>query len=155
MRKSFVVLVLILGCACFAQTKKSMKKPGIGGPDKAFMQKIMDQWSTLDTSHVAQFYASGPHVFFDITPLKYNSWAEYEAGAAKLMATYKSAKFTVNDDAEVHHHGDMAWASTTVAEDAVLKSGKHEMATFRWTLIWENQDGKWLIVHEHVSEPLQ
>ena len=35
------------------------------------------------------------------------------------------------------------------------KGGKVEMGNFRWTVIWENQDGKWLIVHEHVSEPLQ
>jgi ketosteroid isomerase-like protein len=155
MRKSLIALVLILSFACFAQTQKSMKKAAAGGPDKAFMQKIMDQWATLDPANAAQFYASGPHTFFDIAPLRYNSWTEYAAGATKLLATYKSAKLTVNDDAEVHHHGDMAWGSATVAEDAVMKNGKHEMATFRWTLVWENQDGKWMIVHEHVSEPLQ
>jgi ketosteroid isomerase-like protein len=33
------------------------------------------------------------------------------------------------------------------------KSGKREMATFRWTAVFEKQDGKWVIVHEHVSEP--
>ena len=34
------------------------------------------------------------------------------------------------------------------------KTGKREMATFRWTAIFEKHDGKWLIVHEHVSEPM-
>ena len=29
------------------------------------------------------------------------------------------------------------------------------MGNFRWTAIFENEDGKWLIVHEHVSEPIQ
>jgi hypothetical protein len=29
------------------------------------------------------------------------------------------------------------------------------MGNFRWTVVLENQDGKWLTVHEHVSEPLQ
>jgi hypothetical protein len=29
------------------------------------------------------------------------------------------------------------------------------MGNFRWTVIWENEDGKWLIVHEHVSAPVQ
>jgi hypothetical protein len=29
------------------------------------------------------------------------------------------------------------------------------MGNFRWTVIFENQDGKWVIVHEHVSAPLQ
>ena len=33
------------------------------------------------------------------------------------------------------------------------KAGKVEMGNFRWTVIFENEDGKWLIVHEHVSAP--
>jgi ketosteroid isomerase-like protein len=38
----------------------------------------------------------------------------------------------------------------------VKKNDKREMATFRWTAVFEKQkDGKWLIVHEHVSEPIQ
>ena len=35
------------------------------------------------------------------------------------------------------------------------KSGKVEMGNFRWTVVFENEDSKWLIVHEHVSAPLQ
>jgi hypothetical protein len=35
------------------------------------------------------------------------------------------------------------------------KAGKVEMGNFRWTVIFENIDGKWLVVHEHVSEPIQ
>jgi ketosteroid isomerase-like protein len=37
----------------------------------------------------------------------------------------------------------------------VTTAGKHELATLRWTLIFEKQAGKWMIVHEHMSEPLQ
>ena len=29
-----------------------------------------------------------------------------------------------------------------------------EMGNFRWTVVFENEEGKWLIVHEHVSAPL-
>jgi ketosteroid isomerase-like protein len=28
------------------------------------------------------------------------------------------------------------------------------MGQFRWTAVFEKQDGKWLIVHEHVSQPM-
>jgi ketosteroid isomerase-like protein len=154
MRKLVLVLMLVLSLGCFAQTHKATKKATSAGPDKAYMQQILDGWETLDPSHVAQFYASGPHIFFDITPLKYGSWAEYEAGSKDVLAGYKSLKLTVNDDAEVHRHGDLVWGTATVKEDAVLKSGKHEMGNFRWTLIWENQNGKWLVIHEHVSAPV-
>jgi len=138
-----------------AQMKKSsMKKSAGSAPDKAYLQKIWDGWSTLDPANVSAFYASGPHTFFDIAPLKYGSWDEYEKGAAGVLAGYKSAKFTVNDDAAIHAQGDLVWATATVAEQMTTKAGKVEMGNFRWTVIFENEDGKWLIVHEHVSAPI-
>jgi ketosteroid isomerase-like protein len=153
----FSLCVLTLALSGFAQVKKpSMKKASAGAaPDKAYMQKIWDGWSTLDPANVAKFYATGPHTFFDIAPLKYGSWDEYQAGVKGVVAGYKSAKFTVNDDAEVHSHGDLVWGTATVKEEMTTKAGKIEMGNFRWTVIWENEDGKWLIVHEHVSVPIQ
>ncbi len=73
----------------------------------------------------------------------------------KLLANYNSAHFTVNDDAQIHKSGDAYWITATVASQMTHKSGKIDMAAFRWTAVFEKQDGKWLIVHEHVSEPLQ
>jgi len=148
--------LLALTLCSFAQTKKSpMKKSAGPAPDKALMQKIWDGWSTLDPANVAQYYASGPHVFFDIAPLKYASWDEYEKGVKGVLAGYQSGKCTVNDDAEIHPHGDLVWGTATIKEQLTAKSGKVEMGNFRWTVIWENEDGKWLIVHEHVSQPIQ
>ena len=89
-----VSLCLLAITLCgFAQTKKSaMKKLAAGpAPDKAYLQKIWDGWSTLDPANTAKFYATGPHTFFDIAPLKYNSWDEYEKGVKGVLAGYKSA----------------------------------------------------------------
>jgi ketosteroid isomerase-like protein len=149
--------VLALTLSAFAQTKKSSTKKSVAGPapDKAYMQRIWDGWATLDPANVAKYYATGPHTFFDIAPLKYYSWDEYQAGVKGVLAGYKSAKFTVNDDAVVHTHGDLVWGTATVKNEMTSKAGKVEMGNFRWTVVWENQDGKWLIVHEHVSAPLQ
>jgi len=151
---SLCLFALILSSS--AQMKKSsMKKSAGPAPDKAYLQKIWDGWSTLDPANAAAFYAAGPHTFFDIAPLKYGSWDEYEKGAKGVLAGYKSAKFTVNDDAVVHPNGDLVWATATVADQMTTKAGKVEMGNFRWTVIFENEDGKWLIVHEHISAPLQ
>jgi len=133
-----------------------MKKPAAGpAPDKAYLQKIWDGWATLDPANTAKFYASGPNTFFDIAPLKYGSLEEYQKGVTVVLAGYKSAKFTVNDDATIHASGDLVWATATVADQMTTKAGKVEMGNFRWTVIFENINGKWLIVHEHVSAPLQ
>ena len=141
----------------FAQSKKSpMTKKAAGpAPDKAYLQRIWDGWSTLDPANVAKFYATGPHVFFDIAPLKYNSWDEYEAGVKKVLADYKAAKFTVNDDAQLHRAGEYVWGTATVKSDMTTKADKRDIGNFRWTMVFHKQEGKWLIVHEHVSVPMQ
>ena len=148
--------LLALTLSGFAQTKKStMTKSAGPAPDKAFMQKIWDGWSTLDPANTAQYYATGPHVFFDIAPLKYGSWDEYSKGSQALITAYRSAKFTLNDDLAIHPHGDLVWVTATVSSEMTEKSGKIDMGNFRWTGIFENQDGKWMIVHDHFSAPLQ
>jgi ketosteroid isomerase-like protein len=147
--------LLALTLTGLGQSKSaSMKKSAGPAPDKAYMQKIWDGWATLDPENVAKYYATGPHTFFDLAPLKYSSWEEYAKGAKALLAGYKSAKFTVNDDAEIHVHGDLVWVTATVADQMTTTAGKVQMGNFRWTGVFENTDGKWLIVHEHVSAPL-
>ena len=158
MKRLFIVslCLLTLALSALAQPPKpAAKKSTPPTPDRAYLQKIWDGWSTLDPTNVAKYYASGPHVFFDIAPLKYGSWDEYEKGVRVVLSGYKSAKCTVNDDAVFHPHGDLVWGTATVNYEMTTKAGKVEMGNFRWTVIFENQDGKWMIVHEHVSEPLQ
>jgi ketosteroid isomerase-like protein len=153
-----ILLCLLAVCACVsAQVSKHAAKKiaAIPALDKAYLQKIWDGWSTLDPANTAKFYAPGPNTYFDIAPLKYNSWDEYEKGVKGVLSGYKSAKFTVNDDAAIHPHGDLVWVTATIADQMTSKAGKVEMGNMRWTAVFENQDGKWLIVHEHVSSPLQ
>jgi ketosteroid isomerase-like protein len=148
----FALSIASVAAASKSATKKSSAGPA---PDKAYLQKIWDGWSTLDPSNTAKFYATGPHTFFDIAPLKYVSWDEYEKGVKGELSGYKSARFTLNDDVDIHPRGDLVWATATVKEEMTTKAGKVEMGNFRWTVVFENQDGKWLIVHEHVSAPVQ
>lgn len=155
--KSYWALLAVLvfcSSTIFAQHKKTSANAG-PAPDKAHLQKIWDAWSTLDPANAAQFYAQGPHTFFDIAPVKYTSWDEYQKGATQILSGFKSAKFTVNDDAELHSAGEYCWGTATIKSDMTTKSGKRDMATMRWTFVFGKQDGKWLLVHEHVSEPLQ
>jgi ketosteroid isomerase-like protein len=148
-------LLLATALSFAQQHKKPAAKPAAAAPDKALLQKIWDGWGTLDVSKVAEYYATGPHVFFDIAPLRYGSWDEYAKGVTQILAAYKSAQFTVNDDAEFHPAGEYVWGTATVKEYATLKSGKREMATIRWTYVFGKPDGNWVLVHEHVSTALQ
>jgi ketosteroid isomerase-like protein len=154
-RLRYGVVLLPICCLALSLPGTAKDKAPAAGVDKAYLQKIWDGWSTLDPANVNQYYATGDHTYFDITPLKYNNWDEYRAGVTKVLADYKSAKCEVNDDAQIHPAGDYVWTVSTVKADMTQKSGKREMVTFRWTAVFQKQDGKWLIVHEHVSEPIQ
>lgn len=153
--KRIAVLVFVVCMTTTGLAQKAAQVSAGGSVDKAYLQKIWDGWSGLDASKVKQYYAQGPHVFFDIAPLKYASWDEYEVGVTKELADYKAATFNVHDDLQIHRMGDGYWITATVGSDMTHKSGKREMGQFRWTAIFEKQGGKWLIVHEHVSEVAQ
>jgi ketosteroid isomerase-like protein len=147
-----LLCIITLSLACVAQSKKSSDA---GIPDKAYLQKVWDAWATLDPAKEAPLHAQGARVFYDESPLKYNSWAEFQCGVTKILDTIKSGTFTVNDDARLYPAGTYMWGHATVKEDLVMKSGKHDMATLRWTVVFEKLDGKWLIVHEHISAPAE
>jgi ketosteroid isomerase-like protein len=149
---TFLLCVMFFcGSSIAGNPKSSASQPDV--PSKVYLQKIWDAWATLDPAQEAQFHAQGPHVFFDESPLKYNNWAEYQTGVVKILDTIKSGKFTVNDDAQLHPAGNYVWGTATVKEDLIMKDGKHDMATLRWTVVFEKIDGNWLIVHEHISAP--
>ena len=66
---------------------------------------------------MAQYYDQGEYTFFDIAPLRYSNWAEYQKGVTELLKGYKSIKLTVNDDAQIHTDGNLTWAAATVKEE--------------------------------------
>ncbi len=150
--------LLTLGFAMAQTTQKTApaKRGAVAaGVDKAMLQKVMDAWVTLDPNNAAKYYDQAPKdVFYDIAPLKYDGWAEYEKGAKALFDTMQSAKGVVNDDVAVHHSGNLAWATATVRLEMTPKSGSPSITDCRWTSIWEHKGDKWLIVHDHFSAPL-
>jgi ketosteroid isomerase-like protein len=93
-------------------------------------------------------------VFYDLTPLKYTGWAEYNAGIRQVFASFASAKFTPQQDLKVMRRGTVAWTTVTWHLAGKKKTGEAVELDGRHSAIWENRGGKWLIVHEHFSAPL-
>ncbi len=125
--------------------------------DKAIMQQVWDAWDTLDTANPAKFYSHEPnHTFYDVAPLQYHNWPEYEKGAKSVLAEWKSLKSKVNYDGMIHSESPtMTWTTSTVDMDIVTKDGKNQKLTVRWTAIWHKHGNEWMIAHEHVSVPMQ
>lgn len=153
-RKRYCYFLSMALCLVVAISALAIRvRPDPPGVDRAYLQSVWTGWEALDAAKEGRFYASGPRVYFDETPLKYNSWEEYKEGVSKILTEIQSAKFTVNDDAQIHPSGNIVWATATVNQDALMKDGKRDATTFRWTVVFEKIGGKWLIVHEHTSRP--
>ncbi|MBE3123637.1 MAG: nuclear transport factor 2 family protein [Planctomycetes bacterium] len=147
-------LTLLGGALLFAQAPKSGPISG-SAPDKARLEQVLAAWASRDVSRPAVFYAKDPDLaFYDIAPRKYKNWAEYEKGAADLFKTLKSLTFKLGDDVQVHHAGNVAWATATVDGDMVNNDGSSLKIDGRWTTVWERRGNAWLIVHDHFSMPL-
>ena len=144
----FAVLAISLSVPATAQTVTR-------AVDKAYLQKILDTWSSFDLDKAGQYYVQGPgHLFFDIAPLKYNDWGEYKAGVQVLLKQYSSFKFAINNDLQIHPAGKITWVDGTLNVDATTSNGQKQPLVLRWTAIFEKRSGHWLIAHEHVSVPL-
>lgn len=166
MRKSFLLfcMVLLIGSLAQAQgtpkskgaTAKSTASTATGTPDRALAQKVCDAWSSMDPGNAAPYYDKDAHaMFFDMTPLKYTGWAEYDQGARKVLADLQSLKFTLNPDLQFHRAGpSTVWLDGTMQTDMAMKDGTKQTIPTRWTAVWEKKGNQWLIVHEHVSAPV-
>ena len=160
-RGSLVVLLFALALPGIAQTaavppSTAASKPAMAAVDKAYLQGIWDGWASSDLDKQGQFYAQGPsHLFFDVAPLKYNSWDEYKAGVAPSLKDAPKVTYTVNDDMQIHPEGKITWVAGTLTMAGTSPQGQKESLTLRWTAVLEQQDGRWVITHEHVSAPAE
>lgn len=153
-----LTLILLLSVCSMAQTarKNSRQAPKTDGTGvtASLLQQEWDAWCTLDPANAAKYYdrATGD-VFFDITPLQYHGWAEYESGVKAVLAGFKSVKAKV-DEIHIHPAGTANWITAIVHMDYVTQDGKPGKEDWRWTAVWEKRGAEWKIVHEHVSAPL-
>jgi len=117
------------------------------------MREVMSSWDALDANAAAPYYAKDPGlVFYDISPMKFTGWTEYYKGVGKEYADYKSYQIVLANDAQAHLVGDsFAWGTATWKGHAVKKDNSVETSEGRWTVLFEKRNGKWLVVHEHIS----
>lgn len=158
-RAVLAVLLLSLSLPAVCQTSpqpKATKSDTVAPVDRAYLQSIWDGWASDDIEKQGRFYAEGTrHLFFDVAPLKYNSWAEYKAGVAPSLADSPKVKYSLNDDLQIHPAGPYTWVAGTLDMMGASPQGEAQKLTLRWTAVLEQQDGRWVITHEHVSAPAE
>lgn len=150
--KMILALALFTCVAAVTQGQKIVKSDG---EFKELSDRYFAAWSSLNPDNAAPLYAKDADlIFYDIAPLKYQGWSEYDKGVRGLLAAFESLKLTPNSDLKVTRRGNIAWTTVTFHLSAKQKSGGQMETDGRHTAIWERRGSKWLIVHEHFSAPL-
>lgn len=148
-----VALILAVGAA--GQAKPGQKQSSQEEEFKKLIDRYYSAWNSGNPENAAPLYAQDKDlVFYDLTPLKYAGWAEYDAGVRKVFASFAAAKFTPYQDLQVTRRGTIAWTTETWHFSGKKKTGEAVELDGRHTTIWEKRGTKWLIVHEHFSAPL-
>ena len=165
MRSPLIAILAVTLSPCFAQNPAQQPPPkeapktssaGTAAVDRAYLQSIWDGWASADLEKQAQFYVKGPgHLFFDVAPLKYSSWEEYRDGVAPSLKEAPKVTYALNDDLQIHSAGALTWVASTLTMSGQSSQGRKETLYLRWTAVLEQQDGRWLITHEHVSAPAE
>ena len=112
-------------------------------------------------SFLALFLLARTPAFGQVTPSQdsfTNSGAATTNYGANVLLDVDGAKeiaYIQFNLASIPSGASVSQATLKLYVNAVTTAGKHELATLRWTVIFEKQGGKWMIVHEHTSEPLQ
>ena len=151
MRRIF--LLGLFGCLFLSATCMAAADDG---EFRQIIDKYYEAWNTMRAENAAPFYAKDANVvFYDVAPMQYKGWNEYQEGAQKnFFDISKTCKLTPNKDLQVTRQGKVAWTTLTFHLSAALKDGKQMELDCRQTSIWEKRKGKWVIVHEHISVPL-
>jgi ketosteroid isomerase-like protein len=93
-------------------------------------------------------------VFYGLGQSEYRGWLAYGRGIkAALLDNVMSMRFTPGRDLQVTEKGPVAWTTTNLHVHVTWNSGQHQDFSAQQTAVWENRDGKWVIVHEHISSP--
>jgi ketosteroid isomerase-like protein len=72
------------------------------------------------------------------------------------MQASTKAKTTIDDNIQVTTNGNMGLTTFTFqTEFTDRKTGKKYAEHAHATMVWEKQDGRWVIIHEHVSSPVR
>ncbi len=124
------------------------------------IEDYSEAWTTKagepDWAKIEKLYANEDLLHYDaVTPHSFANVSEMKTAFAQMKETLsmKSLELKARDDLNVFRRGDLVW--TTVLHDIVaqLEGGKELKFVQRQTGIWEERDGNWVMIHEHLSAP--
>lgn len=152
--------LLLLGAPVGALAQTKAASAASAANDKAEIealeQRYIQAFNAKDVNAIMACYAPGKQLFvFDaVPPREYPSWEAYKKDWEALLAAYPGPVKDTLSELSITVVGAVAYAHHIETGHFTRKNGSRLDWAVRVTDVFRKIHGKWLIVHEHVSFPV-
>jgi ketosteroid isomerase-like protein len=164
MRKRYFVVLGLLALCALGLGSRVVSQPKPPAPpdagDKAAIEALEQQYikafNAKDLNAIMASYAPGDQLFvFDaVPPREYPSWEAYKKDWEALFAAYPNPVKDSMSELNITVVGTAAYARHVEAGHFTRKDGSGVDVVVPVTDVFRKINGKWLIVQEHVSFPV-
>ena len=151
---------IALALAILASANALAADPSAANADKAAIQALEDTFNegfnSKDVDKVMSVYAPGKELFvFDVVPPReYKGWEAYKKDFEGLFSSYPGPMKNTISEQTIHVVGSVAYGHNIQTGEFTGKDGTKVKIVARTTDIYRKMNGKWLIVEEHNSVPV-
>jgi uncharacterized protein (TIGR02246 family) len=129
--------------------------PGDKAQIEALERSFIAAFNARNVDRIMSFYArDGLFVFDVVPPRQYAGWAAYRKDWQDLFAAFPGPVKASITDLAVTVVGPVAYSHSIQPSAFTAKDGKPSHMAVRVTDVYRKIGGRWLIVQEHVSVPV-
>src|ERR1700729_2397819 len=153
-------ILTALSIALLSSANAMAADPPTANADKAAIQALEDTYNegfnSKDADKVMSVYAPGKQLFvFDVVPPReYKSWEAYKKDFEEQFSAFPGPLKNTISEQTIHVVGSIAYGHNIQSGEFTAKDGTKLSIVARTTDIYRKMHGKWLIVEEHNSVPV-
>ena len=134
----------------------SCSRPNEEAEVNASAQRLVAAVNTKDINGIMAYYTPDDSllVFDALIPRQYVGAAAFRKDWEGFLATYPGALHAEVSDWKSETDGNLAYGHGIFKTSGPDKDGKPLDLTLRVTDVFKKINGKWLVIHEHVSWPV-
>jgi uncharacterized protein (TIGR02246 family) len=159
-RSSLLVLLLVFMIGGEASAQKNGHGQAASAKNEAEIKALYDRWAKAfeagDMDGIMSVYAPGDAVVaYDIVPpLQYKGKDAYRKDYQEFLNQYDGPVHVEYRDMRIVSSGDVGFIHSLERFTGKLKNGQSSDLWLRATSGVQKLGGKWLIVHDHISLPI-
>ena len=152
-QRSYFLVGLAVAAACVVS---SCSRGNDEAAVDASVQRFVAAINAKDINGIMAYYSPDERllVFDALPPRQYVGAAAYRKDWEGLLAAYPGAVHAEVSDWKSETEGNLAYAHGIFRINGLDKDGKPLDLTCRVTDVFRKINGKWLVIHEHVSWPV-